>query len=240
LTLNVKELVLYEDNHLLALNKPAGVLVQGDATGDVSLFQLAKAYLKEKYHKPGNVYLGLVHRLDRVTSGVVVLARTSKAASRLSKALREGQVEKFYLAVVHGTPPKRGRAEDFLRWDARKRKAYVSSSGKPATLEWLVLKSSSSQSLLLVKPLTGRKHQIRAQLAARGHPIVGDFKYGSRKKIAGGRGILLHAWHLYLPHPTKKETIFLEAPVPGHWPGIFSPPPGEFASKKFAFGKNLD
>ncbi len=237
--LNIRKLILYEDNHLLAINKPAGLLVQKDITGDTSLLEFAKAYLKEKYHKPGNVYLGLVHRLDRVTSGIVVLARTSKAASRLSAALKERRIEKYYLALVHGIPMEEGKAEDLLRWDEKAKRALVSSSGKLAVLEWKTLKSWGSKSLLLIKPSTGRKHQIRAQLAVRGYPIVGDFKYGSRQRIAAGRGILLHAWRLFLPHPTKKEIIFLEAPLPGHWPRKFFPTAGEFTTKKFAFPKNL-
>ncbi len=237
--LNFEELVLYEDNHLLVVNKPVGVLVQADATGDVTLFELAKAYIKKKYHKPAGVYLGLVHRLDRVTSGVVIFARTSKAASRLSEALRQRKIEKLYLAVVHGEPPEIGFAEDFLDWDRQKRRALLTAQGKRACLRWKRLKSGQGRSLLLLNPLTGRKHQIRAQLAARGYPIVGDFKYGSREKIAGGRGILLHAWQLRLPHPTQKISLLLEAPLPPHWPEHFSPPSGEFGLEKFAFEGNL-
>ncbi len=220
--MNVRNLVLYEDNHLLVLNKPGGVLVQGDRTGDETLLQAAKQYIKEKYQKPGNVFLGLVHRLDRVTSGVVVLARTSKAAARLSDAFRERKVRKSYLAVVHGTPrEKEGLLEDQLSWDEKKRRAFVHRSGKPARLRYRVLKSAGDKSLLLVVPETGRKHQIRAQLARAGHPIVGDLKYGSPKKIADGRAILLHAWRLDLPHPTRREEMTFEAPLPPYWPRKF-------------------
>ena len=216
--LNVKDLLLYEDNHLLVLVKPGGMLAQGDATGDETLLALAKAYLKEKYHKPGNVYLGLVHRLDRVTSGVMVLARTSKAAARLSQAFREGQVEKLYLAVVEGHPPQRGRLEDRLSWDSRRRKAYLSPTGKEAKLEFETLKRKRGLALLLVRPETGRKHQIRAQLAAAGFPILGDLKYGSQKRIAQGRAILLHAYSLTLPHPVRREKMTFKAPPPPYWP----------------------
>ena len=216
--LNVKDLLLYEDNHLLVLTKPGGVLVQGDATGDETLLALAKAYLKEKYQKPGNVYLGLVHRLDRVTSGVLVFARTSKAAGRLSQAFREGRIEKLYLALVEGHPPQRGRLEDRLSWDHRRRKAYLSPAGKKAILELEAVKREERLSLLLVRPKTGRKHQIRAQLAAAGFPILGDLKYGSRKKVAQGRAILLHAYSLTLPHPVRREKMTFKAPPPPYWP----------------------
>ncbi len=220
--MNVRNLVLYEDNHLLVLNKPGGVLVQGDRTGDETLLQGVKQYIKEKYQKPGNVFLGLVHRLDRVTSGVVVLARTSKAAARLSDAFRERKVRKSYLAVVHGIPrEKEGLLEDPLSWDEKKRRAFVHRSGKPARLHYRVLKSAGDKSLLLVVPETGRKHQIRAQLARAGHPIVGDLKYGSKERIADGRAILLHAWRLDLPHPTRREEMTFEAPLPPYWPRKF-------------------
>ena len=234
--LNVENLLLYEDNHLLVLNKPGGVLVQGDASGDVSLLELAKAYLKKTYRKPGNVYLGLVHRLDRVTSGVVVFARTSKAASRLSKAFREKKIQKIYLALVHGIPPeKEGTLKDKLGWNSSQRRAFLTPAGKEASLYWQRKSSFQKRALLLLKPLTGRKHQIRIQLAARGHPIVGDFKYGSRQRIAGGRAICLHAWRLMLPHPTKKEILLLEAPLPDYWLEIFPPLAGNFFPKRFAF-----
>ncbi len=233
--LNVKELVLYEDNHLLVLNKPGGVLVQKDYTGDESLLEAAKLYLKEKYQKPGNVYLGLVHRLDRVTSGVIIFARTSKAARRLSEAFREGKVEKFYLALVEGIPKARGQLKGLLAWDSKRKKAYLDPSGKPAELSWLLFKRGKDRALLLINPKTGRKHQIRAQLAAAGHPIVGDIKYGSRHRIFGGRAILLHAWLLKVPHPTKKEFFSFKAPLPSYWPGKFYPNEGNFSPDEFAF-----
>ncbi len=239
LALNVEKLLLYEDNHLLVLNKPGGLLVQADRTGDPTLLEAAKAYLKEKYHKPGRVYLGLVHRLDRVTSGVIIFAKTSKAARRLSQAFREGQVQKYYLAVVEGGPPPEKTLEDYLAWDPVRRKAYLSPEGKKALLTWRLLKKGRKESLLLVEPGTGRKHQIRAQLAAHGFPIVGDLKYGSPRKIAAGRAILLHAWRIRLSHPTKKEILVFEAPLPPYWPGNFHPDEGKNSPNIFAHRANL-
>ncbi|WP_022852890.1 RluA family pseudouridine synthase [Thermodesulfatator atlanticus] len=222
----MKDLIIYEDNHLLVVEKPGGLLVQGDQTGDMSLFAMVKKYLKEEYQKPGNVYLGLVHRLDRVTSGVVVFAKTSKAAERLSKAFREKKVKKHYLAVVHGIPPEKGVFQDRLAWDEKKRRAYVSSKGKEASLAFLRLLKKGKKSLLLVQPLTGRKHQIRVQLAARKHPIVGDIKYGSKERVYFGRAILLHAWRIVFPHPTRDEIMKFEAGLPFYWPREFLPPQG--------------
>ena len=237
--LNVEKLLLYEDNHLLVLNKPGGLLVQADRTGDPTLLEAAKAYLKEKYHKPGRVYLGLVHRLDRVTSGVIIFAKTSKAARRLSQAFREGQVQKYYLAVVEGGPPPEKTLEDYLAWDPVRKKAYLSPEGKKANLTWRLLKKGRKESLLLVEPGTGRKHQIRAQLAAHGFPIVGDLKYGSPRKIAAGRAILLHAWRIRLSHPTKKEIFVFEAPLPPYWPGKFHPDKGKNSPNIFAYQADL-
>ncbi|AEH45066.1 pseudouridine synthase [Thermodesulfatator indicus DSM 15286] len=220
----MKDLIIYEDNHLLVVEKPGGLLVQGDSTGDITLLSMAKEYLKEKYQKPGNVYLGVVHRLDRVTSGVVIFARTSKAAQRLAKFFREKLVKKHYLAVVHGSPPPKGLLEDKIAWDENKRKAYISSKGKEASLVYLKLRTKNKKSLLLVQPITGRKHQIRVQLAKRKHPIVGDVKYGSKERIYFGRAILLHAWRIVLPHPVKDEILRFEAGLPFYWPKEFYPP----------------
>ncbi len=220
--------ILYQDNHLLVVNKTGGLLVQGDRTGDLSIVEWAKGYIKEKYHKPGNVYLGLVHRLDRVTSGVVVFARTSKAAARLSQAFREKQIRKIYLAVIHGVL-RRATAElrHYLVWDKKKRRAQALTHPQPeakeAILLYQTLKTLKGKTLLQIELLTGRKHQIRAQLAAMGHPIVGDFKYGSRKKVFSGRAILLHAWQITLPHPTRRNEMTFEAPLPDYWPEEFRP-----------------
>lgn len=216
--LKIDRLILYEDNHLLVLNKPGGLLVQGDRTGDETLLTAAKNYLKEKYQKPGRVFLALVHRLDRVTSGVVVFARTSKAASRLALAFRERKVKKFYLAVVHGHPPPNETLEGKILFDKKSRRAYLHRDGKPARLSYQMLKKHGGYSLLLVQPETGRKHQIRVQLAAKGYPIVGDLKYGSHERVASGRAILLHAWQILLPHPTLRKEILFSAPLPKYWP----------------------
>jgi len=215
--------ILYEDNHLLVVNKPGGILVQGDRTGDPTLLEEAKLYLKKKYQKPGNVYLGLVHRLDRVTSGVVVFARTSKAAARLSQAFREKKVQKTYLAVIHGVPQKsKGKVCHYLIWTEKSRRAKALKKPCPgaqkALLTYEVLHTFKGKALLAVYPSTGRKHQIRAQLAALGHPIVGDIKYGSSEKVFSGRAIFLHALKITLPHPTKREPFTFRAPLPDYWP----------------------
>lgn len=215
--------VLHEDNHLLAVMKPAGLLVQGDRSGDLSLVDLVRGYLKVKYAKPGNVYVGLVHRLDRNVSGVVVLARTSKAASRLAASFREGRVTKTYLAIVAGAPAA-DRAE-LRSWLAANgdRDGVTRSSresfagGRESVLEYRRLETLGGWSLLEVQPVTGRRHQIRAQLALAGHPLLGDVKYGSRVKL-DGRRIALHALKLEVAHPVGDRALILEAPVPPDWP----------------------
>jgi len=217
--------VLYEDNHLLAVEKPAGLLVQGDRTGDPTLLEAAKAYLKEKYQKPGRVYLGLVHRLDRVTSGVVLLAKTSKAAARLSQSFREGRVRKAYLAVVEGQfPGEAGLMEAYLRWEARFGKTLVSKvpgeGFRKAVALFKVVKRFKGSTALLLFPETGRKHQLRAQLAYYGHPVVGDRRYGSRRLVLSGKAILLHALALALRHPVKGLPLFLWAPLPPYFSSI--------------------
>lgn len=220
--------VLYEDNHLLVVNKPAGALTQGDRTGDDSLTEAGKAYLKEKYHKPGAVYLTPAHRLDRPTSGVLCFARTDKAASRLAAQFRERRkICKIYLAVTAGRPgAASGCLRDWLRpgGDAQNRSVIFRREvpgAKPAELLYSVLAVKGEQTLLAVKLLTGYKHQIRAQLAAAGAPVLGDVKYcpGARA-LAGGRAVGLHAALLTLEHPTKKEPLTVTAPLPvyfGEW-----------------------
>jgi 23S rRNA pseudouridine1911/1915/1917 synthase len=224
--------ILLEDNHLLAVVKPAGLLVQGDRTGDPTLLDAAKAYLKEKYAKPGNVYLGLVHRLDRPVSGVVLLARTSKAAGRLSRQFRERSVTKRYLAVVEGSPPdERGvlvaqLARDGDAGGVTRAAAAPFPGSRAAELEYIVLARHDRRALLRVAPAGGRRHQIRAQLALAGWPIVGDVKYGAR---AGrrDRSIALHAERLEVVHPVRDERIILVAPVPRGWPWSGSIPAEE-------------
>ncbi|MCA9242151.1 MAG: RluA family pseudouridine synthase [Planctomycetales bacterium] len=213
--------VLYEDNHLLAIAKPPGIVTQGARGGVATLLDEAKQYITNKYHKPGNVYLGVVSRLDAPVTGVVLFARTSKAAARLSAAFRNREVDKQYLALVEGVPdPPAGRLSHFLRKDERHRKVHVTSEAAPdathAELSYETLGTRGDQTLLLVKPVTGRKHQIRVQLAKLGTPIVGDRKYGSTIEIK--EGIRLHAWRLGLEHPVRKEPLVIEADLPQSWP----------------------
>lgn len=214
--------VLYEDNHLLGVVKPAGLLCQGDRTGDVTLFELAKAYIKSAYGKPGDVYLGLVHRLDRPVSGVMVFARTSKAASRLTNAFRERRVEKRYLAVVHGSPAQdSGRIEGLIeRSHLRSRLASVPSpQARDAILTYRVLQRADGMTLLEVVPQTGRHHQIRVQLSGEGLVVAGDLKYGDRAPLAD-KSIALHACRLVIPHPTKSESVAMTCAPPAvvPWP----------------------
>jgi 23S rRNA pseudouridine1911/1915/1917 synthase len=212
--------VLYEDNHLLGVYKPGGVLVQGDSTRDETLIDLAKAYLKEKYGKPGNVFLGLVHRLDRPVSGVVLYARTSKAASRLTREFAAREVEKVYFAVVSGEP---GREEgDLVAYIERThRRSRVSGPeserAKEAVLSYRAIARSSGMSLLEIVPKTGRHHQIRIQLAGIGLPVVGDVKYGA-PDVLPDKTIALHAGILSVKHPTRDERVRIAAPPPASHP----------------------
>jgi len=218
--------VLYEDNHCLAVNKPAGLLAQGDVTGAPNLVDEARAYLKAKYAKPGNVFVGLVHRLDQPTSGVVVLARTSKAAARLSAQFRAGTVGKIYWAVVEGDGPSdSGSWLDTLRKDERRNVVEVvpegTTGGKAAALRYTVLGRSPGRCWLEVRPATGRSHQIRVQLASRGHPIVGDQKYGARsalRALDGKPRVALHAHKLTFTRPTGPGAISVTAAAPADWP----------------------
>ena len=212
--------VLYEDNHLLVVNKPAMLPTMGVADDQPSLLTVAKEYVRQKYNKPGNVYLGIVSRLDAPVTGVVLLARTSKAAGRLSEQFRERDVEKLYWAVVESpVEPGEGRLVDFLRKDERHRKMHVTSANTPdaqrAELTYRVLKSEATHSMLEVQLLTGRKHQIRLQLSHAGLPILGDRKYGSTRQFA--TGIALHSRRLVVDHPVSKIKLEFEAPLPASW-----------------------
>jgi 23S rRNA pseudouridine1911/1915/1917 synthase len=211
--------VLYEDNHLLVIDKPAGMVTQGALPGEPSAVEWAKSYIKERYQKPGNVFIGVVSRLDRDVSGVLILARTSKGAARLNDAFRERVVEKTYWAVVEGKLAGPLTCVDHLAEDAgRKIMAVVGSDdpdGLEARLTALPLRAVQAGTLVEVALETGRKHQIRVQLASRELPIVGDRKYGARRKFS--RGIALHARRLTCPHPTRKETLTFEASVPKEW-----------------------
>lgn len=212
--------VVYEDNHLLAIAKPAGLATQGVKAGERSLATMAKAYLKRKYRKPGNVYLGIVSRLDADTSGVVLLARTSKAAARLSQQFRERLVKKTYWAVVEGSvAPETAELTDWLVKNERLRRMEIAGAkragAQEARMSYRRLKAFSGETLLEIDLQTGRKHQIRVQLAARGHPVVGDRKYGSQRAFA--RGIALHCRRLRFAHPVGHAPIELTAPVPEAW-----------------------
>jgi 23S rRNA pseudouridine1911/1915/1917 synthase len=218
--------VLFEDNHCLAVNKPAGLPSQPDETGSDSLVDLVARYLKERYGKPGNVYVGLLHRLDRPTSGVVLLAKTSKAAARLSAQFRVGTIGKVYWAIVEGGPSEsEGKWIARLRKDRRINRSRIEREeeveGKEAEVAFRVLERWASATKLALQPRTGRSHQLRVQLAGRGLPIAGDAKYGATTRIlaADGRArIALHARELSFNHPIRGEVIVVEAPVPADWP----------------------
>lgn len=216
--------VLFEDNHLLLVNKSAGVLVQGDATGDKPLVELCKDYIKEKYQKPGAVFLGVVHRLDRPVSGVVVLARTSKSLERMNALFREKETKKIYWAVVKKKPPK--ESDTLVHWllkDEKKNKTTFFIRETPGALRselsYRVIGTAQGHWLLEVNPITGRPHQIRVQLSSIGCPIRGDIKYGYENPSENGRSISLHARSLSFIHPVKKEFMKVEAPLPddGFW-----------------------
>ncbi len=212
--------ILFEDNHLLVVNKPAGLLSQSAERGDDNLVTRAERDLKARYHKPGNVFVGLVHRLDRNTSGVVLLAKTSKAAERLAAALREGRLHKLYLAVVAGLTPASGElAHHLLVSEQGSRVVPASTPGaKPARLAYTRLATANTAqgafSLLVVDLGTGRKHQIRVQLAAAGHPLVGDRRYGRREHDALLGRPALHAAKITFTHPVRQEETAIEAPIP--------------------------
>ena len=209
--------VIYEDNHILVVNKTAGLLVQGDKTGDKSILDLAKKYIKNKYQKPGAVFLGLVHRLDRPTTGVIVLARTSKALSRLSQQFKERKTKKIYRAIVSGTPETKATLEHYLKKKSLKNKSFHYPKNTPNTkkaiLHYRSVKQLKSYHVLDIELETGRHHQIRAQLAAVGLHIKGDLKYGAKRPNKNG-SIHLHALSITLIHPTKKEEMTFIAPTP--------------------------
>ncbi len=209
---------LYCDNHLLAVVKPAGLLSQADSTGDPDLLTWCRSYVEKRYNKPGRAYIGLVHRLDRPASGVMVFARTSKAAARLSRQFRERTVIKRYLAWVEGDLEGSGTMKSLIR--KRGRGVEKGSAGDPksadATLSWRSLHRWEGRTLLEIDLQTGRKHQIRYQLAEAGHPIVGDLRYGATQEL-DGRNIGLHCCFLEIDHPTRKERMGWSAMPPDSW-----------------------
>lgn len=215
--------ILFEDNHLLVVNKPAGLLSQGDDTNDLCLVDLAKEYIRVKYQKPGNIFCGLVHRLDRPVSGVILLAKTSKALERLTAQFRDRKVQKNYAAVVHGIPKdERKTLVHYLKKDTQKNKVTAYNNQKPDTqfaeLSYELAATNKAYSLLKVMPHTGRSHQIRVQLSSNGTPIVGDLKYGS-KETNEDASICLHAYELHFTHPTLQTQLVFTAPLPiiGQW-----------------------
>ena len=211
--------VLYEDNHIIAVNKTCNEIVQGDKTGDTPLSEMVKAYIKEKYHKPGEVFLGVTHRLDRPTSGVVLFARTSKALTRLNEMFKSHeQIRKTYWAIVQGAPKvPEARLENWLTRNEQLNKSFIAKPGakdaKQAILYYKTLVKGDHYTLLEVNLETGRHHQIRCQLAAIGCPIKGDLKYGAKRSNPDG-GICLHARKIEFIHPVSKQNICITAPVP--------------------------
>lgn len=209
------EQIVFEDNHLIGINKRAGQLVQGDKTGDACLADEIKAFLKVKYKKPGNVFCGIIHRLDRPTSGIVLFAKTSKALERMNAQFREKQTDKSYIALVHGTLSKEENLRHDLKKNESKNKSFVvdSGKGKEARLSYKPIKQFDSYTLIEVNLETGRHHQIRCQFGYIGHPLRGDLKYGAKRSNEDG-SISLHAAKLEFSHPITKEKITLEAPLP--------------------------
>ncbi|MBI6117509.1 RluA family pseudouridine synthase [Salegentibacter sp. F63223] len=210
--------VLFEDNHIIVVNKRPGDIVQGDKTGDKPLSEVVKLYLKEKYNKPGNVYLGVVHRLDRPTSGIVLFSKTSKALPRLNKLFQKKEAQKTYWAIVKNAPPKKSDTlVHFLKRNQKQNKSYAHikevPDSKKAILEYRIVKKLDNYFLLEIDLHTGRHHQIRSQLSAIGSPIKGDLKYGFNRSNKDA-SIHLHARELKFIHPVKKEEVHIIAPPP--------------------------
>ncbi|MGP1453977.1 MAG: RluA family pseudouridine synthase [Segatella oris] len=210
--------IVYEDNHLIIVYKHSGEIVQGDKTGDVPLSEDVKCYLKEKYQKPGNVFLGVVHRLDRPVAGLVVFAKTSKALTRLNKMFRDGEVHKTYWAITKNLPPQpEGTLTHWLVRNEKQNKSYAYDRevphSKKAILKYRLIGQSDHYCLLEVNLMTGRHHQIRCQLAHMGCPIKGDLKYGAQRSNPDG-SICLLAHHVEFVHPVSKQLISLDSPLP--------------------------
>lgn len=208
--------IIYEDNHLLVVEKPQNVLVQADNTNDLDLLTSLKKYIKEKYNKPGEVYLGLVHRLDRPVGGVMVFARTSKAASRLSNMIRMHEFEKTYLAIVEGKVPDEGVFEDYLLKLENENKTIVDKNGKYSKLSYKLLSYKDGLSLVKIKLDTGRSHQIRVQFSSRGYALWGDQKYNSKAKV--GEQIALWSYELKFKHPVREELMNFKCDPPLKYP----------------------
>lgn len=218
--------ILYEDNHLLVVNKKVGEIVQGDKTSDEPLTETYKAFIAQRDVKPGQVFMGLPHRLDRPVSGIVVLAKTSKSLERLNAMFRDGDVKKVYWALVCREPSEKERLLEGMLWrNEKQNKSYICRPGavrkdaKLAKLIYRYMDKTERYFLLEVELLTGRHHQIRCQLADMGCPIKGDLKYGAPRSNPDG-GISLHARRITFTHPVKKEPLTIEAPVPASWKGV--------------------
>ena len=220
--------ILYEDNHIIVINKKAGEITQGDKTGDEPLGDTLKAFVAQRDAKPGKVFLGIPHRIDRPVSGIAMFAKTSKALERLNAMFRDGEIHKFYWALVGREPvPSEGELEDMIYRVEKQNKSYICKAGqrradaKLARLRYRVTGRTDRYFLVEVQLLTGRHHQIRCQLAGIGCPIKGDLKYGAPRSNPDG-GISLHARRITFIHPVRKEEITIEAPVPSSWKGIDS------------------
>ena len=214
--------IIYEDNHIIVVDKAPGEIVQGDKTGDTPLVETVRQYIKERYAKPGNVFCGVVHRLDRPVGGLVIFAKTSKALSRLNEMLREGKIEKTYRALTRTAPqPVSGRIESYITTVERTNKSYSHSQPKPgaklSALSYAVTGNTDRFTIVDIHLETGRKHQIRVQMSSIGCPIRGDLKYGDKRSNPDG-SISLQAYRLRFIHPVSKEPIDLTAPWPENWP----------------------
>lgn len=202
--------VLYEDNHVIVVIKPENILSQSDNTGDIDMLTLVKSYIKEKYNKPGNVYIGLIHRLDRPTSGIMIFARTSKAAKRLSEDIKNNKINKSYLAVIPNLKKEKGILEDYLKKESNGNTVVTNKeNGKYAKLEYELIKEKKELSLVKINLITGRHHQIRVQFASRGYPLYGDQRYGKEDK----KQLALCCYKLEFIHPvTKEKLVFIKYP----------------------------
>ena len=209
--------IIYEDNHLIVVEKPAGIPVQADSSNDIDMLTILKEYRKIKEKKSGDAFIGLVHRLDRPVSGIMVFAKTSKAASRLSDQIRQNIFHKTYCTVVNGILPSQGTFEDYLLKDTNKNISYTTTKnkGKFAKLEYQVLETKNNLSLVKINLITGRSHQIRVQFSSRNHPLVGDSKYGSNKNNID---IALFAKSIVFYHPTTKEKLTFDVSLPSKYP----------------------
>ena len=208
--------IIYEDNHLLVVEKKVNVPVQLDESNDEDLLTILKKYIKEKYNKPGNVYLGLVHRLDRPVGGIMVFAKTSKAASRLSDQIRKNEVKKTYLAVVYGNLEEKAILKDRILKDHKTNTSYISEKGKEASLDYEIISKKGDLNLIEIHLHTGRSHQIRVQFSSRNNPLYGDQRYN--KKAAIGEQIALFASSLEFIHPVTKEKMVFKLPLPNRYP----------------------